>query len=199
MYAISFSIASAFPRSRDACSLLQRRLLGLDRDGLARHAEDAGIALDLLERFLTELRSGGNGCAILAGPALDRLRRDSYEIAFAVSFVSNMAGVQLATQLFRESLGAPLLIPPRTRAIFQFLNPEARSNIAFSAPRDPSCWCAGDIVREAQQDYVDGNFHRPRFALTRRCAVRKSSAWLTRACEARSAKRIRGPRPSAAG
>jgi hypothetical protein len=132
-------------------ALLQRRLLGLDGPALLREAEDRGIVPDRLHAYLNDLRRGGTGCAYLAGPELDKLRRHDGEGGFAVSFVSGLAGTLLATQLIREAVGAPLLRPPATRAILQLWNPAAESNGVYPAPREAECWCARDEVRKAHR------------------------------------------------
>jgi hypothetical protein len=132
-------------------ALLQRRLLGLNGEALLREAEDRGIELDRLQAYIEDLRRGGTGCAYLAGPELDKLRREDGEGGFAVSFVSGLAGTLLAAQLIREALGVPLLRPPATRAILQLWNPAAESNGVYPAPREAECWCARGDVRAAHR------------------------------------------------
>lgn len=135
------------PEASETDLLLHRRLIGLAPDELVQHAEDAGLDIGVLQRYVADLRSGGTGCAILSGPALDRVRRSSNEEAFAVSFVASMAGVLLAAQIMREAIGVPLLTGPTTRAILQLTDAAAESNTVHSAPRESHCWCAQPLVR----------------------------------------------------
>ena len=144
------------PEEAESDALVHRRLLGLDAAGLERAADERGVSLEELQRYVAELRRGGNGCGILTGDSLDKLRRTQNEEVFAVSFVSSLAGTLLATQLIREALGQPLLVPPMTRAQFQLERPGSEdANACFVAPRDPTCDCAGSMLRMAHRELWD--------------------------------------------
>lgn len=132
---------------------LHARLLALDETALQREAEDRGVAPELLRRYVEDLRSGGNGCAILGGSALEKLRHSQGEGEFAVSFVSALAGTLLAAQVVREASGAPSpLLEPTPRGNFQLWRPAAAANTPRSTPVDEGCWCTQAAVREAYSD-----------------------------------------------
>jgi hypothetical protein len=126
---------------------LQRRLLAMDIAALAREAEDRAVPLKQLEKYVADLSRGGTGCAILAGPALDKLRHREGEGAFAVSFVSSLAGSLLAAQVIREAMDVPLLTAPSARAILQLWVPDALSNGCKPSAPDPACWCSSPSIR----------------------------------------------------
>lgn len=131
-------------------AVLRARLLTLTPGELQQEAEDRGVEADVLQRYVDDLRAGGTGCAILAGPALEKLRRMPGEGAFAVSFVSALAGTMLAAQLFREASSAgPLLRGEQARAHLQLWRPAAAVNGLRATTPDPSCWCAQPAVRSA--------------------------------------------------
>jgi hypothetical protein len=136
------------PESTEADALLHRRLLAMDSDGLAREAAERGVEPGRLAEFVADLRSGGTGCALITGRELGRIRRTVGEAQFAVSFVSALAGTMLALQLVRESAGAPLLVPPQSRGVFQFWNVGAPSNTLHSSHAEPDCWCGTSIVQD---------------------------------------------------
>lgn len=138
------------PESGESDTALRRRLLAMDDAALAREAEDRGVAASEVAAFVADVRAGGTGCAFLAGPALERLRRAEGESGFAVSFVSGLAGSLLAAQVLREAAGAaPALAPPATRAIFQLWSPDVSSNEVRAAPVDAACECQTAGYREA--------------------------------------------------
>lgn len=131
---------------------LQRRLLAMEGDELIAQAIDRCVPVEQLIEYVSELRSRGNACAILAGDQLEKLRIVGNERAFAVSFVSAFAGAMLAAQVIRESVGDPLLVPPTGRGVFQFWRPEAPSNRIAEAPIEQGCWCNNELVRSAHLD-----------------------------------------------
>lgn len=131
---------------------LQRRLLHLSPAELAIEAQSRRVPADALAAFVADLRAGGGGCAILDGATLQRLRHADGETAFAVSFVSSLAGTLLATQLLREgSRAGPLLAGDRGRAIFQLWHAEAASNTVHTSAADPSCVCQQVSYRHAHR------------------------------------------------
>lgn len=131
-------------------AVLRARLLTLTVGELQQEAEDRGVEADVLQRYVDDLRAGGTGCAILAGAGLEKLRRMPGEGAFAVSFVSALAGTMLAAQLVREASSAgPLLRGERARAHLQLWRPAAAVNGLRATAPDPACWCAQPVVRSA--------------------------------------------------
>lgn len=136
------------PEAAEDDAKLQRRLLGMERSELERYAESCGASVARLVDYVDELRAGGSGCALLAGEALDSLRVCTGERQFAVSFVSAFAGAMLCAQVVREAAGIPMLVPPTTRAVFQFWRPAAASNRVADAPVDSNCSCSTHIVRD---------------------------------------------------
>lgn len=137
------------PESSEDDASLHRRLLGMEQAELARYASNSGVSIQQLTAYVDDLRAGGNGCALLAGKALDSLRVRAGERQFAVSFVSAFAGAMLAAQVIREAAGIPLLIAPRIRAVYQLWRLAARSNRVADAPIDFRCSCSTSLLRNA--------------------------------------------------
>jgi len=136
------------PEPVETDASLRARLLQLDRTVLRLEAIDRGVEPDLLKRYVDDLRTGGDGCAILAGSSLDKLRRASGESNFAVSFVSSLAGTLLAAQVMRESSGAGVLLRPgHSRGLFQLWRPGAVSNSVRKGDPNAVCWCRQAEVR----------------------------------------------------
>lgn len=131
---------------------LQRRLLGMEEADLKVYAAERKVPAAQFNAYVDDLRKGGNGCALIAGDALDRLRVEQGERQFAVSFVSAFAGAMLAAQVIREAMQMPLLEAPTTRAVFQMWRPHAPSNRLAEAPVDASCWCGSSNVRDAHKE-----------------------------------------------
>lgn len=136
------------PETTEEDAVLQRRLLGMSEDELRQEAEDRGVEAERLLAYVADLRAGGTGCAFVAGPELEKLRRRDGEGGFAVSFVSSMCGTLLAVQAIREAIAAPLLADNADRGVFQFWKPAANSNATFRSPRDLGCWCGNPMVRQ---------------------------------------------------
>ena len=143
------------PEIIETDAAMRERLLAMTRDQLAHEAEDRGVDFDQLRRYVDDLRAGGNGCAILAGPSLEKLRRNPAEGAFAVSFVSSLAGTLLAAQLVREAAGQPLLTGGKDRANVQFWRPSAPVNAVRATAPQPGCWCADPAVRAGYSELWD--------------------------------------------
>jgi hypothetical protein len=137
---------------------LRARLLELDNNELDREAEDRGLDPELLRRYVKDLRAGRNGCAILSGAALDKLRHGAAEGAFAVSFVSALAGTLLAAQVVREAtrIGSALTAPA-SRAHIQLWRPAAAVNGPRRASAEAACWCSRTDVRAAYDEMWSDN------------------------------------------
>ncbi len=136
------------PESMETDSHLRARLLELDPAAVCLEALDQGVDPELLRRYVDNLRTGGDGCAILAGPSLDKLRRSPGESTFAVSFVSSLAGTLLAAQVMREYSGSEILLcPGHSQGLFQLWRPSAVSNSVKGAEPDSACWCRRTDVR----------------------------------------------------
>jgi hypothetical protein len=79
-------------------------------------------------------------CGSLGERAVAMLRPSSEPAAFAVGFVSVMAGTMLAAEFVKDHLSTSgVLCDEKQRAVFQFLNPLASSNRATHYARDPAC------------------------------------------------------------
>ena len=136
---------------------LHRRLLGMDDSELQKLARDQNVDVEALETYVNDLRIGGEGCAVLSGPALDRLRHADTEAAFAVSFVSWFAGITLCAQIVREVVSRqggprPGLAPPTSRAPFQFWRPEVPTNCPKQTSPVGGCWCGTETVRRVAKE-----------------------------------------------
>lgn len=137
---------------------LRSRLLDLSDNELDREAEDRGLDPELLRRYVEDLRAGRNGCAILSGAALDKLRHAAGEGAFAVSFVSALAGTLLAAQVVREATRMDsALTGPTSRAHIQLWRPAAAVNGPRRATPEAGCWCSRTEVRAAYDEMWSGN------------------------------------------
>lgn len=106
---------------------LQREYLVADQGDRERLAAAVGLSVEEAEHWATE-----GTCSFATDRLLVQLRQ-SHEgpRAFAVGFVSVMAGVMLAAQTIREMIGDRCLEGTMCRAVMQFLDPAAGSN----APR----------------------------------------------------------------
>jgi len=135
------------PEATEDDLALKRRLMGMESEELEQYARERDVSVHALFAFVDDLRKGGDGCALLGGETLNKLRLEGSQRQFAVSFVSSLGGALLAAQFFREAAGRPLLIPPNTRAVFQLWRPGAVSNSLYAAPRQPRCWCESPDVR----------------------------------------------------
>jgi len=116
---------------------------------LARYAPDCDVPVEQVVAYVEDLRAGGDGCGLLAGEGLDKLRLRVGERQFAVSFVSALAGALLSAQIVREAAGIPLLVAPTPRAVFQMWRLAAVSNRVVGAPMDPMCSCSTKVIRDA--------------------------------------------------
>ena len=82
-----------------------------------------------------------------------RDHRADGERAFAVSFVSALAGTLLAAQLVREASGAkPVLGPGCSRGNFQLWRPDGSANAPRLIAPEPGCWCRAPVVRTTHKE-----------------------------------------------
>jgi len=102
---------------------------------LAQLADSSGITLTEAREWVST-----GSCGTAGERLLPHLRRSEDERAFAVSFVSVMAGTMLAAELIKDHLpySGPLYASA-PRGVFQFQSPLARSNRASAYGRDPKC------------------------------------------------------------
>jgi molybdopterin/thiamine biosynthesis adenylyltransferase len=104
-------------------------------------------------------------CSQTGDRLVEELRTDDDSIpAFAVGFVSVLAGTLLAAELLKTlSPQHGPLDESRNRAVFQFQNPSAATNRALFYPRDPGCTtCAEEnigaqIWRRRHEQFVREN------------------------------------------
>lgn len=112
----------------------QRLLKGADEileDFAKQHDVTAAEIRESLQRPL---------CGSLGERAVAMLRPSSEPAAFAVGFVSVMAGTMLAAEFVKDHLTtSDVLCDEKQRAVFQFLKPLALSNRATQYARDPNC------------------------------------------------------------
>jgi hypothetical protein len=114
---------------------LRREYLAADPAERQRLASAVNLSVDDADRWATE-----GTCSFATDRLLDQLR-ESHEgpHAFAVGFVSVMAGVMLAAQTIRELIGDRSLQGTMCRAVMQFLDPSAASNAPRRQRRDATC------------------------------------------------------------
>jgi molybdopterin/thiamine biosynthesis adenylyltransferase len=115
--------------------VLRSKLKGANESEIAELARTAEITIDQATEWIATGR-----CGIAGDRLLPLLRRDDGEDAFAVAFVSVMAGTMLASELVKDHLAdAAPLSESQPRVTFQFFSPLARSNQASAFRRDPNC------------------------------------------------------------
>ncbi len=122
---------------------LRSRLRAARDDELEALVQSAGLAMADAREWIASGR-----CGVAGERLLPLLRQNEGEPAFAVGFVSVMAGVMLAAELLKDHLvhSGPLS-QSLQRATFQFFSPLARSNRAIAFLRDPRCsMCAPDSI-----------------------------------------------------
>jgi hypothetical protein len=115
---------------------IRARLQQLSEERLAELAKAAGVTVAEADVWRRQGRCG------LPGERLLRVlrRRAAGEPAFAVSFVSVMAGTLLAAEAVKDVLGASVpLSDTLQRASVQFWRPAASTNRAAAFGRDPNC------------------------------------------------------------
>lgn len=112
----------------------QKLISGPDM-ALEGFAQKEGVSTSEVRKSLENPR-----CGSLGERAISILRPDTEQAAFAVGFVSVMAGTMLAAEFVKDHLTvANVLSEEKQRAVFQFLNPRATANRASRYLRDPSC------------------------------------------------------------
>jgi molybdopterin/thiamine biosynthesis adenylyltransferase len=118
---------------------LRQRLKAAPESELFDLAASVGLTLNEAKEWVETGRCGFAGERLLG-----LMRGETRGGAFAVGFVSVMAGTLLAAELIKDqlSLAAPLS-ESQQRATFQFFSPLARSNRASSYLRDPRCPMCG--------------------------------------------------------
>jgi hypothetical protein len=114
---------------------LRREYLAAEPGERERLAAAVGLSIEQADRWAVE-----GTCSYATDRLLARLRL-SHEgpRAFAVGFVSVMAGTMLAAQTIREIIGDRCLDGTLSRAVMQFLDPTAASNAPRRQRRDATC------------------------------------------------------------
>lgn len=114
---------------------LRRQFLGANRETRQRLAAEVGLSMEAAEHWAVD-----GTCSYATDRLLARLR-DSHQgaAAFAVGFVSVMAGTILAAQTLREFDGGGALHDTLARAVMQFLDPLAKTNAPRRQLRDADC------------------------------------------------------------
>ncbi len=114
---------------------LRRRFLAMSVDEQQHLADELSFTLEEAQAWAVEGKCGYVGDRIAA-----RLRpTDQGAAAFAVGFVSVMAGAMLAAQTIKEAMHEGPLEGLRSRAVMQFIDPTATSNDTRLYGRDPRC------------------------------------------------------------
>lgn len=114
---------------------LRREYLAAEPGERLRLAVAVGLSVEQADRWAIE-----GTCSYATDRLLAHLRQ-SHEgpRAFAVGFVSVIAGTMLATQTIREIIGDRCLDGTLSRAVMQFLDPTATSNAPRRQRRDATC------------------------------------------------------------
>lgn len=146
------------PEPLEPDATVHARLLEMDEEALRIEAAERNTDPEVLIQYVEDIRAGGTGCGVLTGSELNKLRQADGEGAFAVSFVSSLAGTLLASQLLREAAADPLLVPSRPTGIVQLWRPTALSNRLRSTAPQAGCWCQLPGVREAHRVEWEGTF-----------------------------------------
>jgi len=112
-------------------ALLRERPEMIDRLSEKLHLNREDVAIWIHQRK----------CSETGERLVEELRTDDGSVpAFAVGFVSVLAGTFLAAELLKSSRNyAAPLDEMRNRAVFQFQNPAAATNGAHHYPRDERC------------------------------------------------------------
>lgn len=141
-------------------SVIIEKLRTLDQNELATKARDFGVDFHLLRRFLHDPLAN---CGKISGSTLRKFAGGDALAEWSVGFVSTLAGVLLAAEYLKISMGnpAPALSAQLNAFRFQFWRPEhAGSNSRFSIPIDPQCFCQNNVFRQAL-NLPRHNIHRP--------------------------------------
>lgn len=125
------------------------RLRSHDATQRARLAEQQGVNPIDLERYLNDPQAN---CGLISGATLQRFASDAEPArAWSVGFVSAMAGILLAAEYLRRSMGqpSPRLSSERNMARFQFWHPGAAVNSVNHWPPAAGCLCATPVYLKA--------------------------------------------------
>jgi molybdopterin/thiamine biosynthesis adenylyltransferase len=127
------------PEAPVADAELRRRFLAAPLDQQRELAEASGQTLEEATRWAIE-----GTCGYESDRLMERMRTDDQGTrAFAVGFVSVMAGTMLAAQTLKESLAVGPLREHVSRAVMQFFDPLAATNRPQAYLRDESCPMCG--------------------------------------------------------
>lgn len=114
---------------------LRRQYLAAGPDERERLATRVGLSVAEADRWAVE-----GTCSYATDRLLALLREDHRgPAAFAVGFVSVMAGTMLAAQAIREIIGDRQLNGTKCRAVMQFLDLTAKTNTTGHRIRDAEC------------------------------------------------------------
>jgi molybdopterin/thiamine biosynthesis adenylyltransferase len=130
---------------------LRRRLADAGKDALTEHAHALGVPVEVIATW-----ADLGGCGVLGDRMLDRLRpATGHRSEFSVGFVSVLAGVLLAAQVIKDSLGrssqmlsvaselTDALLPPlraaQARFTLSMLDSVSTLPPARAYARDPAC------------------------------------------------------------
>ena len=137
---------------------LRRQFLAAPEAERRESAERVGMTLEAAEQWAIR-----GTCSYASDRLLAQLRHtDQGVAAFAVGFVSVMAGTMLAAQTIKEALGVAPLGGITSRAVFQFFDPLSKRNASSHFLRDPSCpMCdsstiAANVWRRRYEEYSVG-------------------------------------------
>lgn len=114
---------------------LRRRFLAASPDRQRKLAEAVGQTLADAIAWATDGVCGYAGDRVMA----QMRTQEPGARAFAVGFVSVMAGLMLAAQTFKHALGEAPVAGPVSRAVMQFVDPLAATNRPRRYVRDSSC------------------------------------------------------------
>jgi molybdopterin/thiamine biosynthesis adenylyltransferase len=114
---------------------VREQLIKSPDEALESFALQQGVSIGEIRKSLESPQ-----CGSLGERAISMLRPSHEQAAFAVGFVSVMAGTMLAAEFVKDHLPiADVLSEEKQRAVFQFLNPRALSNRPSRYLRDPNC------------------------------------------------------------
>jgi hypothetical protein len=133
---------------------LRRRFLAMPKEQQESLAAELGATMEEAHAWAREGVCGyvGDRLAATMRPSTDGAG------AFAVGFVSVMAGLMLAAQTFHEAMGTGPLIGATSRAVMTLLNPVAQSNYPrpfgrqADCPMCDPCTAASTIWRRRYED-----------------------------------------------
>lgn len=123
------------PEAVESDASVRSRLLAASDDEIKSLVGENPISVNEVRAWAETGR-----CGMAGERLLPLLRREVGEAAFAVGFVSVLAGTAAAAELIKDYLPNPVsLRSDMQRFVFQFHSPLARSNRAFAYVRDSAC------------------------------------------------------------